>query len=77
MQEKKEVRLLRRREVNITAYSVSLIISSLCDSFGFCDEKLGEILTRTLNELLDYVDIDDFSSIEITEQKYFEETYGF
>ena len=78
MKEKKEIKLLKRTEMNYMEFSAYLIMSQLLDEFSPNDGEIYSIIFEAVDKLEKFLDLYSFESpVEVSDIIYFEEVYGY
>lgn len=76
MKEKKEIKLLLRREFEYNDYCVYIVLSLLSDSIP-SGRKSYKIVLKALTSMEKILGMSEFPDCEVTDIKHFEEVYGY
>ena len=76
MKEKKEIKLLSRREFDYSDYCAYVVLSLLSDSIP-SGRKSYKVILRALNSMEKILFIPELPDCEVTGSKFFEELYGY
>lgn len=76
MKEKKEIKLLSRREFDYSDYCTYVLLSLLSDSIP-SGRKSYKVILKALVSMEKILGLSEFPDCEVTGSKFFEEVYGY